>query len=314
VPRRASDKNSFWLRTIALGLTGLLLVAACGGDDDDAASQQPDGASESPSASTAEPNDGTPEGNADGGLSLICEDPVPTEVGLGQPHSSDVDTQRCFWFDVPGGVDSLTVDITDVSVDMRVGVYYGYVWHAQFPGSANYWRGRGDGGEDIQVSIADPVPGPYFVYLNVGRAVTEFTLAVTTEPATTADPTGGSIAGDEECGGPARVIASGEALEGEVTARDRVDDAENSQHVYFCIEVPGGRDSFTVDLTNASSRFDVRVVPPNHEGMFLTAQGEVTGFDKSLTVDEVSEGAYYIDVSPMNDRDGGTFELTVTVR
>lgn len=293
-----------------------LLLASCGGGDDAPTAEDDPAGGGSPRTtttrvpSTTERGGTTTTASTTSSPDLICEDPPPTEVGLGTPLDSDLDSQQCFWVDVPEGLSSVTVAISGLDTEVRLGVYYGYIWNVQFPGGAAFWTADRQTGQ-TEVTIGDPQPGPYFFYLSKARnAVSDFTVEVTTEPATTAGPTGGSIAGKDACAGPATVLSSGDVVEGRIL--DRSSEGGDEHHVYYCVEADDGDETLTIELTEAEGYFDIQVSPPDEDGLTLY-QVEMLIPEKTLTIEDVSPGAYYIDIGPALASAAGTFNITVTV-
>lgn len=144
--------------------------------------------------------------------------------------------------------------------------------------------------------------------------------AATETPATTeapeAGPTTTIAVATEQCGGDATGIEIGSPVE------DQVDmDGDFTEHVYFCVDVPGGVSTLTVTLTGLEANLDVYVGYPDLEtvksgGFTFWFSDNDDVADENLVINRggdrlLDPGPYYIEVSSPDGRGVSPFRLLV---
>lgn len=192
---------------------GLALVS-CASDVDGSANVAP--------AEVDERAETTASTEADG-PTLVCQDPAPVEVGLGDSVSSELggasDT-RCFWAEIPEGLSAVTIGLTGMTADLDLFAAYGFLAEVQDPGLGEFWKSTEGDTLDEVVTIENPKPGPYFFTVhNAGPlAPSDFFLSITTTPASTAAPTGMALPSPETCARPSTEIEIGATAASEISA------------------------------------------------------------------------------------------------
>jgi hypothetical protein len=294
---------------IPTATAALLLSSACGGD----VAPSLGNASTTTGAQGTTPSVGGTSTTQPGGRDLICENPPPEEVGLGSTIAAEIDDDRpirCFWVQVPEGLSGISFELTGLGADLVLNVGYGFLDAVQYH-IREFWRSNEDGTADEVVAIENPQPGPY--YLTVGPSgfgdFSPFELRTTTTPEMTAAPTGAAVPDASSCVEPATEIELGSSISSEVVARDAPAEALVPEaRVYFCVQVPDGLGSLTVDVTELEENLNllVRLVSANQQWITESGDGE-----RSVIVENPAPGAYYIDVASSRSGSSSTFTLTV---
>jgi hypothetical protein len=287
-----------WVITAAL----VMSTAACGSDP---AGPQAEATMEEP-ASVEHQEPTATEAPAS---NLICENPPPQEIGIGtaaEAEIADPHWELCYWVEIPQGLSSATFHLDGLSADLDLNVGYGYVEVLQYI-FGEYWSSRESGTTPEALVIENPAPGPY--YLKVGIAgpkePSPFALSVTTEPGTTAGVTGAPLPGHDQCEPPARELAMGEAVQGELT--DRGGGPLSRQ--YYCVLLPGGLSSATVELTGLTGLLEIFVRHDRPaEWMDRGRQGEA----RTVMIENPAPGPYYIDVAAALAGASSPYTITVT--
>ena len=275
----------------------MLLLASCGGGGDGATTL------DGPGATTSSFGD-------DQSPLLICEDPPPAELGLGSAVIATIDaedTTACFWVDVPAGIESVSFELTGLTADLRMFLAYGFVVNVQYPGLGEFWEAQTDGPADEVVVIDDPKPGRFFVMVGPGEfgAESAFTFTVRTTPETTTKPTGTALPSSDECASPAMSMDLGSSVSSEIAAKDELPLA----HEYFCVEVPEGQTSVTIDLTGLTDVLEV-LVRRSNDAMIWRNRGS-TSADAQVIVENPEPGPYFIDVVAVSSGAASPFTLSV---
>lgn len=295
-----------------------VFASSCGGDADEGAAATPgtspttaapgsvDDTDDPPATTTSRPEESS-------GPQLACTDPVATEIGLGNPVTGEItgnSSEACYWVEVPDGLDSITIELSGVSANLAVNIGYGYVWNVQYPGSNRYWDVRPGDEPSASTTIESPTPGPYFLLVSPNRpnAASSFDLAVTAEPSTTTDPTGGPLAGIDQCESPASEIAAPVVFDDEVLLGG-TQSSDNPRN-YYCVMVPDGTDMLTVSLSTGG----VLQLNVWHSAGFTSPSVERT-FQGVLTlvVDSPTAGPNYIVVSSVSSGGGEAFTMDVSI-
>ena len=315
--------------TVLLAIAALAATACGGGDDDsaddvrttaargDTADDRPatTDSDDRPTTTRTRRGDEDPEETTTAapeepdGPDLVCTSPAPTEIALGSQVSGEItgnDSEACYWLEVPEGLDSLSFDLSGVSANIQLGIGYGYVWNIQYPGSGRYWFVRPGDDPAGSVTVENPDPGPYFLRVspNRPRAATPFDLLVSSTPEMNTKPTGGALASDTMCERPATEIALGAEIEGEFVTFS----LQNEPRRYYCVMVPEGTGSLTVELTTGGSIL-VGVFQPST----FSTQTVGSSFDGSLelTVEVPPAGPSYIVLTNDGFDSGARFTFTV---
>jgi len=241
--------------------------------------------------------------------SLVCEDPPPVEVALGSSTDTSTDADVCFYVGyVPPEVDSLTFRMTGLTADLDMLVGYGFLITLQYPGLGEYWTSKEPDAADETITIDDPGPGPFFLKVGPGKgpASSQFTLTVSTTPESDAPLTTVAIPDPDVCAAPATEMLIGDSLDSEVAGRAGVPAARR----YFCVQVPDGVTSITVDLTGLSGDLDLFV---RHANLAEIWTDRSRGSDtRTVTIDEPTPGAYFIDVASAYPNASSTFTVSVS--
>ncbi len=279
----------------------LISLAACG-------SPEPQPAENEPSPQPAKTEQKATE-KAAITSNLICENPPPEEIGVGTPVQSEISDphwELCYWVELPEGLSSATFLLDGLSANLDLTLGYGYVEVLQYA-FGEYWRSGENGTTPEAIVIESPVAGPY--YIKVGTAgpkqPSPFSLSVTTEPATVAGLTGAPLPGHDQCERPAQELALDEAVQGEIT--DRGDGPRARQ--YYCIELPEGLSSATIELSGLSGFLEIFV---RHEVPAEWMDRDRQGDTRSVTIENPDPGPYYIDVAVAVDGSSSPYTLTVS--
>jgi hypothetical protein len=282
----------------------LLLLGACGDDalppTDDASTTTAPGTTSSIGSSSTTGSDG-PDG--------ICENPPPEEIGLGSAttaETTEADPIRCFWVQVPEGVDSISFQLSGMASDLALNVGYGFLdailYHIR-----EFWRSNEAGTSDEVVVIDNPRPGPYFFY--VGPAgfgdFSAFEVGAETTPKMIALPTGAAVPDAAVCAEPATVVQLGSSVSSEVVGREDTPHAR----AYFCVEVPDGLGVLAITVSGLEDNLDllVRLVSANQQWTDPSRGGT----ERSVVIESPPPGAYYIDLA--SALTGASSEFTLTV-
>ena len=240
---------------------------------------------------------------------LICENPPPEEIGVGTPIESEINDahwELCYWVELPEGLSSATFLLDGLSANLDLTLGYGYVEVLQYA-FGEYWRSGESETTPEAIVMENPAAGPY--YIKVGTAgpkdPSPFSLSVSTEPETTAGVTGAPLPGQDRCERPAQELQLGEAVQGELT--DRGDGPHSRQ--YYCVELPDGLSSVTIDLTGLSGFLEIFV---RHEVAAEWMDRGREGDARSVTIDNPAAGPYYIDVAAAVAGTSSPYTLTVS--
>lgn len=297
----------------SVALAATLLAASCGGDGRAGGDQTEGGTA----ATVQAPPEGTDDSDRqtasdrDQRPERVCEDPQPTEVGIGEAVAGaidDADPTVCHWVVVPEGRTSVTFTLSGLSDDLTLSVGYGYLVTVQF-NIGQFVRSDEAGTADEVITVSDPGPGIWFV--KVGRAGSSETgpyrLTVTTEPATTAPPTGGSLPGLDECEPPAVELALDEPTSGELVDDGRVP----LRWAHHCVVVPAGATELVVEVTGLSGNLDLLV---REAGEGPSAFDRQRGGDtRTVRVERPAAGPWYLDLVPAHPGAGSAFTITARV-
>ena len=285
-----------------------LALAACGGDSTDPAEESSESTAaiavgEAPATEeTTESED--PEPSAD---PVVCHNPVPVEISLGTAFDGDNAGDSptvCFWVEVPDGLQNLSFQLDGLSADLNLEIGYGFARTLLF-NSGEYWDSRNADLASESIEIAAPSAGPYFIKIAPGGLdqTSAFSLLVTTEPGTVTDPTSRPLPSPDECGGPVTELTVGGSVSGEI-----IDErADPLPQAYYCIQVPAGLDSLTIDVTGLSGLLDLFVT---HGGTNELWTDRSRGETLTVTIDSPEATAYYIDVAAALP--GATSSFTVS--
>jgi hypothetical protein len=281
----------------------VLLFASCGAADEAATTAiAPTETQAAASAATTAPTQ-TPE------PTLVCEKPPPTELALGSTVTSDIDDAfpiRCFWVEVPENLNSMTIELTDLTADLNLALVYGFLVNLQY-NTGEFWQSTENGTADEAVVIKNPQPGPY--YIKVGRAgsgeSSPFTLTVRTEPAMTATTTGATLPSTETCAPPATEITLGAAATSEVIARDE----PPLPRRYFCVQAAEGLSSMTIELTGLTGDLDLLVRLSTRPEVWVDRSRGSS--ERVVVIESPEPGPYYIEVAGAYPGASSAFTLNV---
>lgn len=285
-----------------------LTLAACGGASTDL-TEEP---SESTAATvvnaapateeTAESEDTEPSADP-----VVCHNPVPVEIGLGTAHDDDntgANPTVCFWVEVPEGLENLSFHLDGLSADLNLEVGYGFAQTLLF-NTGEYWNSRNADVASEAIEIAAPSAGPYFIKIAPGGLdqISAFSLLVMAEPGTVTDPTSRPLPSPDECGGPVTELTVGGSVSGEI-----IDErADPLPRAYYCIQVPAGLDSLTIDVTGLTGLVDLFVTRVDTNELWTDrSRGETL----TVTIDSPEATAYYIDLAAALP--GATSSFTVS--
>lgn len=169
----------------ALGLAAVLSLAACGGGETTSTTEEPTG---SPATSADEPAPTSEPAEDTTTTAAVaveeCDDPEATEISLSAPEEGQVDAGESLYFcvEVPGGVPSLTVTLTDMTDDLTVFVGYPDLETVK-SGGTTFWYSEEEGTTDevlvIEPGLDDHLwVGPYYIEVSAfeGDKGSGFTL------------------------------------------------------------------------------------------------------------------------------------------
>jgi len=297
--RRSIDN----LRPAAAVLAAFLLLSCAffGGGNQEADPGSSAVAPDTPTTVPSQPDD--PSGRSP----LICEQPPPEELAVGASVVSQLNEPvwtECYWVQVPDGLTSITFSVTGLAADLSLYAGYGYLVTLQFHMN-EFWDSTEAGMADEAITLDDPKPGPYFLRVGVAgpKEPSPYELSVTSEPVMTTSVTGAALPGLASCGGPAEVLELGSSTSGEIPAQDE----RPLAYDYYCVEIPPGTSSFTVELTGLTGLLD----------LFVRRTTPADWADRSrsdhllVSVEDPEAGAYYIDVAA--SLPGSTSPYTLTV-
>lgn len=240
--------------------------------------------------------------------SRVCEDPPPQEVALGATITSSIgepDWTNCYWLDVPPGLTSITFSMTGLEADLSLFAGYGYLAPIQYH-IMEFWDSTEAETADESISLQNPKAGPYFLRVGIAgpKDPSPYTLTVMADPPMTSSITGVSLPGLDSCGGPAQVLALGASATGEIPAHDE----RPLAYEYYCVEVPAGTSSFTVELADMTGFLE----------LFVRRHTPVDWADRTraddlmIVVENPEPGAYYIDVTAALVGASSPYTLTVS--
>jgi len=287
--------------SLSTAAAALLLLGACG---DDAA--PPTGGA---STTTTQAQGATPATTTPSVAGIVCENPPPEEIGLGSTVNgelTEVARNQCFWVEVPEGLDTVSFELTGLTADLDLNVGYGFLDTVQYH-YREFWRSKQDGTDDKLVVIEDPPAGPY--YLMVSPAgfddFSSFALQAATTPEMTATPTGANLPAADSCPKASTEVDIGSSTSSELVGRDGTPHAR----VYFCVRVPAGLGSLTVDVSGLEDYLDleVRLVSANQQW----GDWNRGGTERSVVVENPVPGVYYIDLASALSGASSTFTLNV---
>jgi hypothetical protein len=240
---------------------------------------------------------------------LVCENPPPEEIGLGSTTTGEVTEvarNQCYWVEVPEGLDTVSFELTGLSGDLDLNVGFGFLDTVQFH-YREFWRSEQDGTDDKSVVIEDPPAGTY--YLKVSNAgfddFSPFSLQAATTPAVIAAPTGANLPAADSCPKASIEVDIGSSTSSELVGRV----GTTSSRVYFCVRVPAGLGSLTVDVSGLGGNLalEVRLVSANQQWGDWSGGGT----ERSVVVENPAPGVYYIDLASTSLGASSTFTLNV---
>lgn len=295
------ERRPGFLTTIA---AALLILATCGND----AVPPTDGGPTTDQGTS--PTSGAPSTTSSSGPALVCETPPPAQIGLGSATTGAVSedaTSACYWVAVPEGLDSLSFELTGLTANLDVNVGYGFIDTVQYH-YREFWRSSADDTSDEMLVIDHPAVGPYFIRVSLSGFddFSPFELAVATTPGTTTPTTGGPPPDSAaSCAAPAVEMALDSSIDSEVVGRD----GTPHPRAYFCVQIPEGLSSFTVEVTGLEDNLDLEVwlVSANQQW----GDRSRGGTERSVVVDNPAPGAYYLDVAAALS--GASSKFTITV-
>jgi hypothetical protein len=228
------------------------------------------------------------------GTALVCEEPPPAEIALGSTITSEIDDPiwtRCFWVEVPEGIDSITIELTDLAADLNLSAGFGFLVTLQY-NMGEFWQSVEGGTAEEVVFIENPEPGPYYIKVGIAgpREPTPFTLSALTAPAMTAPTTGAMLPSAETCAPPAMDIGLGTTITSEIVGREEAPEPRR----YFCVQVPDGLSSITIELAELKADLDlfVRLSTP---AMWTDRRRGIP--ERVVVIENPEPGPYYIDVA-----------------
>lgn len=288
---------------IAAILAGSLFINACGGDGSGTGTtDQPEpGTGETVTAGSEPP---TTTG-VSGEPALLCENPPPTEFGLGTPVASETTESLptlCFWIEIPDGLESVSFDLTGLASDLNLAVGYGFLYTLQF-NMGDFWPSRESGTADESIALENPAPGPYFVSVGPGgfESFSMFGLSATSRPEMSVAVTGEQAPDSGSCHAPATELTVGVPTTGKVVAQNN-----SEPRTYFCVEIPDGPETLTIELSDLDGNVDVFVRRGGTTELWVDRSRG--GTERSVVVESPTPGAYQIEVAG----DESTFVVTAT--
>lgn len=240
---------------------------------------------------------------------LLCQDPLPVELGLGgtvEGMIGDSAWIRCFWIVIPEGLDRVVFELGGLSADLNLSVGYGFLVTLQYH-IGEFWRPGESGTADEAVIIDDPAPGPYFMYVGVAgpKEPSPFTLSVRAEPETDTAPLGDPLPSTDTCVAPATEVAVNSSTDSELPASNR----DPLPRRYFCVQVPDGLDSLRIELTGLEDNLNLYVRRTQPAEWIDISRG---GGERTVVIDQPAGGAYVIDIVGAYPGAGSPFTLLVS--
>lgn len=241
--------------------------------------------------------------------SLVCEDPAPAGLTLGDAVEAQIDDPlwtRCFWVEIPQGLASATFELSGMNADLSLSVGFGFLVTLQYH-VGEFWRSDGSGIVDEVLVLDEPTPGPY--YIKVGPAgspePSAFTLSVRTDPESTNSTIGHALPEPGICAPPAQLVNVGSEIASELPSSDR----DVRPREYFCVQVTENMSSLTIRLTELEGDLDLSVR--------LSAPGEWVdvsrgGSERVVMIENPQPGAYFIDIAGAYPGAGSPFLLNVS--
>lgn len=304
-------------RLTAVVVALAMVAGACGGGDggSDIGPEATDSGDNLPDrATTTEGTDAPVETtlpDVDDGPDLVCGGVVPVEIGFGEvaEGTSGGEIDQCFWIDVPEGLDAMTVELTGLTASTGVGVAYGFLHYLQFPGVGPYWYASSGDAAAAVVTVPRPEAGPHVLLVSPAafEAVSDYAVTVTAEPATTTAGSGRTLADATACAAPAIPVGFGQPVEGEMTP-EASDGRDWLPRQYYCVEVPDGVSSITIELTEVDGLIEMFARGPS--SAFGTDRNR-TGPTRTIVLDGFGPGVYFIDVAAAVAGGASTYTLTV---
>ena len=241
---------------------------------------------------------------------LVCEDPPSTEIALGISANDQLDaetTHRCFWIDVPPGLSDVTFELSGLTADLEMFIAYGFLTKVQYPGLGESWSMPAAGPADEAIVIANPKPGPYFVYVRPDgpSAGSPFTLVANSNPPMMGSLTGAALPDPNECAPPAITLEPGTPVNSEIAVR-----AEPPLlHEYFCLQAPAGLSTITVEVSGLTDSLEVLVRQGNRSDIW--SDRNRSGPERTVVIDDPAPGAYFIDVAAAVPGASSQFSINV---
>ena len=296
------NKQPKWILIVAAGL----FLAGCGTGSNPSSPVAGDQAEEVQEDSVEAPS---PEQPAAPQSSLLCENPPPTELGLGGMFEGTIDDPvwiQCFWVEIPEGLSSVTFELSDMSADLNISVGYGFLVTLLY-NMGEFWRVAQSGTTDELLILENPEPGPYFIKVGIAgpKEPSPFTVAVRTEPETVSLPTGAALPESGECAFPALEVGLNTSIESEIIPKDQ----DPLPHRYFCAQVPDGLSNVVINLTGLESDLDLFVRHSRPAEWLDRSRGEG---ERIVIIENPESGAYYIDVVGAYAGAGSSFTLSVS--
>jgi hypothetical protein len=293
----------------ALAGAGLVLATlACGFGGPSA---EPTSAPSESKSTTAPADNPTAEPAATEAVYRACQDPPIQEIGLGSETQSEIADpiwDRCYWVMVPEGLDQLTFELTGLTDDLDLNVGYPYLVTMQYH-TGEFWQSVESDAADEMVTIEAPKAGVYYVRAQIHgpKNPSPFTLSVHAVPETTLPATGTPLHTEDTCGAPATEVEPGSSAEGELDGEGRMP----LNRAYYCVQVPAGSASLTVELHDLTDRIDLFV---HHQWDVDWYDRSFEGPDRSVVIENPEPGAYYIDIAAGYQNASSAFTLVASVQ
>lgn len=296
------NKQPKWILIVAAGL----FLAGCGTGSDPSSPDAGDQVEEVQEDSVEAPS---PEQPAAPQSSLLCENPPPTELGLGDMFEGAIEDPiwtQCFWVEIPDGLSSVTFELSDLSADLNLSVGYGFLATLQY-NMGEFWRVGESGTTDELLNLENPEPGPYFIKVGIAgpKEPSPFTLAVRTEPETVSLATGAALPRPGECAFPALEVALNTSIESEIIPKNQ----DPLPIRYFCVQVPDGLESVAIELSGLEGDLEIFVRHTRPAEWIDRSRG---GTERIVVIDKPQSGAYYIDIAGAYTGAGSSFTLSVS--
>ncbi len=293
-------------RIVITALFLALLLAGCGGEEQlDVFPEE----SEGEVMQQELPAEPTPEPQQPSTPSLVCEDPAPVELGIGESHEDVIDDPvwtRCYWVQIPEGLTSLSFELGGLNADLNMSVGYGFLVTLQY-NIGEFWQVAQDGTADEILTLENPAPGPYFIKVGIAglKEPSPFTLEVRTVPESTSGPSGAALPEPGECAPPAIEIPLDGSIDSEIVGKSQ----DPLPRRYFCVQVPQGLSNLTVQISGLEGNLDlfVRRTQPA-EWMDLSRGGD----SRTVLIENPVAGAYYVTVAGALTGAGSPFTLNVS--